>query len=466
VNAPRLAVLAIALLTSVLSAGSAIVHKDISYLTEPTDDAYREKMSKLDLYLPEGAKEFPTLVYFHGGGLTGGSRGGPTHLTEKGVAVITVEYRLYPNCQHPAYLQDCAAATAWAFRHIAEYGGDPDRIFIGGYSAGCYLAAMLGMDKQYLQAEGIDADKLAGLLLQSGQMITHFTVRKQLGYNVQQGVCDENAPMYHIRKTPFPILLQCGDNDYPSRQEENRLFESMMIRYAKQPRDRIEYREYEGTHGTLPKNPAFQRDTDLFILVNSGLQKPESIPQVTTPIQSVVADETGRVTAITVGETAYTRLVPPASTQAITGGNMGTLEELPIPGTFAEAIGDGLNLRTFAGNVDFKAQFGDAFTDTSLIFLADYTAGQDTDEPRIYAINAKGFRLGAPFTFPTLPNLPDLTPAAPWHWGTNGDHGSGVISGIAFTLKDLGLDNRDATGIEVVAQGFDVALIGLATPGK
>jgi hypothetical protein len=272
--------------------------------------------------------------------------------------------------------------------------------------------------------------------------------------------------MFHIRKTPFPILLQCGDNDYPSRQEENQLFESMMIRYARQPRDRIEYREYEGTHGTLPKNPAFQRDTDLFLLVNSGLMKPESMPQVATPIQSVVADDAGQVTSITVGDTTYRRLVPPVSLQSTTGGNLGAPEKLPIPATFEEAIGNGLNLRTFAGNVSFKAQFGKGFTDTSLIFLADYTAGQNTDEPKVYAINGRGIRLGAPFTFPAFPDLPDLTPSAPWHWGTKDDHGSGVISGVAFTLKDLGLDERDATGIEIVSQGFDVALIGLASAGK
>jgi dienelactone hydrolase len=262
--------------------------KNISYLGKPSDDPYRQKMSQLDLYLPKGATNFPTLVYFHGGGMTGGRRGGPTRLVKLGVAVIAVEYRLYPKCKHPEYIEDCAAATAWTFKNIGRYGGDSSKIFIGGYSAGSYLAAMIGMDKQYLQTHQIDADKLAGLLLQSGHTITHFTVRKQFNYKVQQGICDENSPMYHIRKTPFPILLQCGNNDYPSRQEENRLFESMMVRYAKQPRERIEYREYVGTHGTLGRNPRFQRDTDIFLLKHSGLAAPEELPAPTE--QSIAID--------------------------------------------------------------------------------------------------------------------------------------------------------------------------------
>ncbi len=249
--------------------------KDISYINEPTTDEYRKKMSKLDLYLPERTKGFPTLVYFHGGGLNSGSRGGPIWLVKNGVAVVAVEYRLYPKCKHPEYIEDCAAATAWVFKNIAKYGGNTDRIFIGGYSAGGYLTAMLAMDKKYLQAEGVDADNLAGALFQSAQMITHAAVRKKLGYSTKQGVCDENSPMYHIRQTPFPVILQCGNDDYPSRQQENKLFESMMIRYAEQSRDKVEYCEYTGTHGSLPKNEYFKKDTEWFILKNAGLSCPK-----------------------------------------------------------------------------------------------------------------------------------------------------------------------------------------------
>ncbi len=280
---PVVALLSISLSTGTVFAATEYqvkTIKNISYLSEPVKDEYRTRMSVLDLYLPEGAKNFPTLVYFHGGGMTGGKRGGPVQLVKLGIAVAAVEYRLYPKCKHPEYIEDCAAATAWVFKNISKYGGNPDKVFIGGYSAGSYLAGMIAMDKKYLKAVGVDADKLAGVLMQSGHTITHFTVRKQLGYKVQQGVCDENSPMYHIRKTPFPILLQCGDNDYPSRQEENRLFESMMRRYAKQPERLIKYREYPGTHGTLGRNAGFKHDTAVFILKNSGMPHPDySTPQ-------------------------------------------------------------------------------------------------------------------------------------------------------------------------------------------
>ena len=130
---------------------------------------------------------------------------------------------------------------------------------------------MITMDKSWLEKRGLDVDQIAGLLPISGHMITHFTVRKERGLSVQTGLADEFAPLYHIRKTPFPIFIQCGDNDYPSRQEENKLFVSMMIRYAKQPPEDILYKEYPGTHGSFGKGKEKQEDFAQFILERSGL---------------------------------------------------------------------------------------------------------------------------------------------------------------------------------------------------
>jgi hypothetical protein len=102
-------------------------------------------------------------------------------------------------------------------------------------------------------------------------MITHFTVRKERGISASCGLSDEYSPLYHVRKTPFPIFIQCGDDDYPGRQEENKLFVAMMIKYAKQPKSEITYKEYPGTHGTFGKNQEKKDDFAQFILEKSGM---------------------------------------------------------------------------------------------------------------------------------------------------------------------------------------------------
>lgn len=263
-----LAVCALATVTP--AASEENVHKGVYY--GPDDGTeYQKKRCQLDIYLPsEQPEKFPVLIYFHGGGITGGSRGGP-NLTSQGVCLIAPSYRLSPRAQCPDYLNDAADAVAWTFKNIEKYGGDPDRIFVGGMSAGSYLAAMITMDKSWLEKRDVDIDRIAGLLPISGHMITHFTVRKERGLSASTGLSDEFAPLYHVRKTPFPIFIQCGDNDYPSRQEENKLFVSMMIRYAKQPAENIIYKEYPGNHGTFGKDKQKQEDFARFILETSGI---------------------------------------------------------------------------------------------------------------------------------------------------------------------------------------------------
>ncbi len=244
--------------------------KGIYYGPENPTDYQREKC-QLDIYLPEETSEkFPVLIFFHGGGITGGSRGGPD-LTDKGICLVAPSYRLHPEAQCPDYLNDAADAVAWTFKNIEKYGGDPSRIFVSGSSAGSYLASLITMDKSWLEKRGVDIDEIAGLIPVSGHMITHFTVRKERGISASCGLSDEFAPLFHVRRTPFPIFIQCGDDDYPGRQEENRLFVAMMIKYAEQPESEITYLEYPGTHGTFGKNQDKKDDFAQFILEKSGM---------------------------------------------------------------------------------------------------------------------------------------------------------------------------------------------------
>ena len=103
--------------------------KDISYIPAGETDGYRKERCKLDVYYPVGKKDFPTIVWFHGGGLEGGGKHVPEMFMNQGFAVVAVNYRLSPKAQNPAYTEDAAAAVAWAYKHIEEYGGSPRRVF-------------------------------------------------------------------------------------------------------------------------------------------------------------------------------------------------------------------------------------------------------------------------------------------------------------------------------------------------
>ncbi len=203
---------------------------DIGYYSGNQQDVYKTSQCKLDLYYPSDKKDFATIVWFHGGGITGGKKEIPQALMGKGYAVIGVGYRLSPNVTAPAYIEDAAAAVAWVFKNIVNYGGSDRKIFVSGHSAGGYLGMMITLDKKYLAKHNIDANRIAGLIPFSGQAVTHYTIRKEKGINELQSTIDEYAPIFHVRKDLPPMLLITGDREMEllGRYEENAYLHRMM----------------------------------------------------------------------------------------------------------------------------------------------------------------------------------------------------------------------------------------------
>jgi len=193
-------------------------------------DEYINERCVLDIYYPKDLKGYATIIWFHGGGLRAGNKEIPQALKKKGVAIIGVNYRLFPKIGSPKYIEDAAASVAWVFNNIESYGGDSSLVFLSGHSAGGYLASMVGLDKKWLAQYNIDANRIAGLIPFSGHTITHFTVREERGIDGKQPIIDVLAPLYHVRKDAPPILLITGDRELEllGRYEENAYMMRMM----------------------------------------------------------------------------------------------------------------------------------------------------------------------------------------------------------------------------------------------
>ena len=193
-------------------------------------DSYINERCVLDVYYPKDSANFATVVWFHGGGITGGNKEVPEALKDKGIAVIGVNYRLSPKVSAPKYIEDAAASISWVFNNINSFGGDSTLIFISGHSAGGYLAAMVGLDKTWLLKHHIDANNIAGIIPFSGQMITHFTIRNETNISSSKPIIDNFAPLYHVRDDAPPLLLITGDRELEllGRYEENAYLMRMM----------------------------------------------------------------------------------------------------------------------------------------------------------------------------------------------------------------------------------------------
>jgi acetyl esterase/lipase len=208
------------------------VVSNIAYKSRPGLSDDDRAHCKLDLYLPLGRKGFATLVWFHGGGLENGDKkdveGVARSLAQAGIAVVCANYRLSPKAKYPSYVEDAAAAVAWTHAHIAEDGGDASKLFVGGHSAGGWLALMVGLDGRYLKADEMDAAALAGIISVSGQTMTHYTVRKERGIGKFTITADEAAPVYYARKDTPPVLMLYADHDMAARAEEGAYFVAVM----------------------------------------------------------------------------------------------------------------------------------------------------------------------------------------------------------------------------------------------
>lgn len=207
-----------------------------------------------------GKPAFRPWCGYHGGGLTGGRREIPEALKDKGLAVVGVEYRLSPTVKVADCVDDAAAAAAWVVKHIASYGGDPGRVFVAGHSAGGYLTLMIGLDKRWLEPYGIDPDTaFVALIPYSGQVVTHFERRRELGLPDTQPLVDDMAPLSYVRPDCRPMLILSGDREREmlGRYEENAYFWRMM-RVAGHPDVRI--CEFDGfDHGQHAAGRAFRR---------------------------------------------------------------------------------------------------------------------------------------------------------------------------------------------------------------
>jgi acetyl esterase/lipase len=144
----------------------------IAYWSGPGAD---ERRHRLDLFVPRGKKGCPVVVLVHGGVWAVGDNrcfglysSVGEFLARSGIVAVLPSYRLSPGVKHPEHVRDLARAVAWTHRHIAEYGGRTDQLFLVGHSAGGHLVSLLATDESYLRAEGLRTADIRGIIAVSG----------------------------------------------------------------------------------------------------------------------------------------------------------------------------------------------------------------------------------------------------------------------------------------------------------
>ena len=176
-----------------------------------------DRRQRLDVYRPDPpVSDAPVVVFFYGGGWQSGDRARyrfvAQALTTRGLIVVVPDYRLYPQVLFPAFVEDGAAAVAWAAANLTPTGEEP--VLVMGHSAGAHIAAMLVTDTRYLEAQGVDPARLSGFVglagpydflpLDPGYMRTLFGPEERY---------PESQPVNFVSGDEPPILLIHGTGD-------------------------------------------------------------------------------------------------------------------------------------------------------------------------------------------------------------------------------------------------------------
>ena len=200
------------LLNETIYTGDLTVTRDVPYEPGPRH--------QLDVYQPKGGgSDRPLVIFIYGGSWRGGSKSYypfvAASLAHKGAVVMVPDYRVWPQAVFPEFLQDNAAAVAWAISHAAAYGANGHRVFLVGHSAGAYNAAMLALDPVWLNAVGLSPSDLAGVVGIAGPY--NFAPITDPNYTVVFAPGGNGAatqPITYANGHAPPMLLLVGSDDH------------------------------------------------------------------------------------------------------------------------------------------------------------------------------------------------------------------------------------------------------------
>jgi acetyl esterase/lipase len=186
------------------------VHRDIAYTQgDPADEAKH----KLDLFLPKNKTSFPVMMFVHGGSWRTGDRSLyralGNYFARAGIGVAIPSYRLMPNHPHPAQIEDVAAAFAWMHDNVAQYGGDVQRLYVAGHSAGGHLAALLALNPTHLAKYGISTTAIHGVVSMSGV----YDVRNMADF-LDAADKAQASPLTYVHSSAPPFLISYCQWDY------------------------------------------------------------------------------------------------------------------------------------------------------------------------------------------------------------------------------------------------------------
>lgn len=221
------------------SSAQVNVEKNINYGSS-TNDPGRQ----LNVYYPADlAKAQDVLIFIHGGSWSSGKKETywwlGRNFARKGVVTVIINYRLAPNAEFHQMGQDCAQAVKWVYGNINKYGGDAEKIFVMGHSAGGHLAELINADPQYFKSAGIN-NPIKGLILNDAfglDMNEYLNMAEKddsyrdflRTFSTNPETWTQGSPLHYVENIRNPQLIFYGERTYPAIQIQSKRLDSLLL---------------------------------------------------------------------------------------------------------------------------------------------------------------------------------------------------------------------------------------------
>ncbi len=183
-------------------------------------DIYKKRFNK---------KSEPVWLFIHGGNWNSGNKNQYNlmgrNMAAKGMVAVIIDYTLSPEANYKQMAFESAKSVAWVKNNIKKYGGDPDRIFVSGHSAGGHLASLISTDNGYFDSLGMPNPIKGTILIDAAGLNMYGYLQKEKPgkgdsyahtFGLQETVWKDASPLFHLNRSTPPMMLLIGEETYPS----------------------------------------------------------------------------------------------------------------------------------------------------------------------------------------------------------------------------------------------------------
>lgn len=221
--------------------------KNIRYVQK--NDSLNSSQQELNIFTPKKKAALKNvLIFIHGGNWNAGSKNLyhflGSRLARKGVVAVIIGYPLSPQANYEQMATAAVKAVVWVKTHIDEYGGNPDKLFVSGHSAGGHLAALISLNNTYfdtlrienpirgcilIDAAGLD---MYGYLTEENLTEPHTYLQT---FSANPAIWKQASPIYHLYSNMPPLLIYRGEKTYPSIIKSTEKFVEALKAYRTEP---------------------------------------------------------------------------------------------------------------------------------------------------------------------------------------------------------------------------------------